>query len=313
MSVDFRTNEEPEALGGFAQPPARVNGRLTRGQLVRRRFFRNRGAVVGLAVIGVLVLIALFGSSLLPWQYDQRDVGQYYKGPSARHLFGTTQAGFDVMARTVRGLGKSLVIGFMVAIIQTTLAALIGSSAAYLGGWYEKAWLWVIDLMLVLPSFFLIAVISQGGPKGSYAWLLLVVLLAAFGWQLSARVVRSLSMSVKEREYVAAARFMGLSTPRLLVRHIVPNIASMLIVDVCLGVGYAILGEAGLSYFGYGVQAPDTSLGTLIAEGAMSTTIAPWIFLAPASVLVLLVMSVNALGDGLRDALDPSSLSGGQA
>jgi peptide/nickel transport system permease protein len=313
MSVDFRTNEEPEALGGFAQPPARVNGRLTRGQLVRRRFFRNRGAVVGLAVIGVLVLIALFGSSLLPWQYDQRDVGQYYKGPSARHLFGTTQAGFDVMARTVRGLGKSLVIGFMVAIIQTTLAALIGSSAAYLGGWYEKAWLWVIDLMLVLPSFFLIAVISQGGPKGSYAWLLLVVLLAAFGWQLSARVVRSLSMSVKEREYVAAARFMGLSTPRLLVRHIVPNIASMLIVDVCLGVGYAILGEAGLSYFGYGVQAPDTSLGTLIAEGAMSTTIAPWIFLAPASVLVLLVMSVNALGDGLRDALDPSSMSGGQA
>ncbi|MBI4898974.1 MAG: ABC transporter permease [Actinobacteria bacterium] len=313
MSIDFRTNEEPEALGEFSQPPAPVNRRLTRGQLVRRRFFRNRGAVVGLAVIGVLVLLAVFGSSLLPWQYDQRDVGQYYKAPSARHLFGTTQAGFDVMARTVRGLGKSLVIGFMVAVIQTTLAALVGSSAAYLGGWYEKAWLWVIDLMLVLPSFFLIAVISQGGPKGSYAWLLLVVLLAAFGWQLSARVVRSLSMSVKEREYVAAARFMGLSTPRLLVRHIVPNIASMLIVDVCLGVGYAILGEAGLSYFGYGVQAPDTSLGTLIAEGALSTTIAPWIFLAPASVLVLLVMSVNALGDGLRDALDPTSMAGGQA
>jgi peptide/nickel transport system permease protein len=228
-------------------------------------------------------------------------------------LFGTTQAGFDVLSRTVRGLGKSLIIGFMVAIIQTTMAALIGSSAAYIGGWYEKAWLWVIDLMLVLPSFFLIAIVSQGGPKGQYAWLLLVVMLAAFGWQLSARVVRSLSMSVKEREYVAAARFMGLSTPRLLVRHIVPNIASMLIVDVCLGVGYAILGEAGLSYFGYGVQAPDTSLGTLISEGAQSTTIAPWIFLAPASVLVLLVMCVNALGDGLRDALDPSSLSGGQA
>lgn len=313
MSVDFRTNEEPEALGGFAQPLAPTSGRLTRGRLIRRRFFRNRGAVIGLAVIGVLVLLALFGSYLLPWQYDQRDLGQYYKPPSARHLFGTTQAGFDVLARTVRGLGKSLVIGFMVAVIQTTLAALIGSSAAYIGGWYEKAWLWVIDLMLVLPSFFLIAVVSQGGPKGTYAWLLLVVMLAAFGWQLSARVVRSLSMSVKEREYVAAARFMGLSTPRLLVRHIVPNIASMLIVDVCLGVGYAILGEAGLSYFGYGVQAPDTSLGTLIAEGAQSTTIAPWIFLAPAGVLVLLVMSVNALGDGLRDALDPTSISGGQA
>ncbi len=313
MSIDFRISEEPEALDGATTPIAPTSKRLTRGQLVRRRFFRNRSAVVGLIIIGVLVVLALFGQYLLPWQFDQRDVGQYYKPPSAKHLFGTTQAGFDVLSRTVRGLGKSLIIGFMVAIIQTTMAALIGSSAAYIGGWYEKAWLWVIDLMLVLPSFFLIAIVSQGGPKGQYAWLLLVVMLAAFGWQLSARVVRSLSMSVKEREYVAAARFMGLSTPRLLVRHIVPNIASMLIVDVCLGVGYAILGEAGLSYFGYGVQAPDTSLGTLIAEGAQSTTIAPWIFLAPASVLVLLVMCVNALGDGLRDALDPSSLSGGQA
>ncbi len=311
--TDFRTVEEPEILEGTAAPIVATSKRLTRGQLVRRRFLRNRGAVVGLIIIGVLVFLALFGGYVLPWRYDQRDTTQYYKPPSLSHLFGTTQAGFDVLAMTVRGLGKSLIIGFMVALIQTTLAALIGSSAAYIGGWYEKAWLWVIDLMLVLPSFFLIAIVSQGGPKGQYAWLLLVVMLAAFGWQLSARVVRSLSMSVKEREYVAAARFMGLSTPRLLVRHIIPNIASMLIVDVCLGVGYAILGEAGLSYFGYGVQAPDTSLGTLISEGALSTTIAPWIFLAPASVLVLLVMAVNALGDGLRDALDPTSQSGGQA
>ncbi len=311
--TDFRVAEEPELLEGATAPIVVTSKRMTRGQLVRRRFLRNRGAVVGLIIIAVLVFLALFGGYVLPWQYDQRDTSQYYKPPSGAHLFGTTQAGFDVLAMTVRGLGKSLIIGFMVALIQTTLAALIGSSAAYIGGWYEKAWLWVIDLMLVLPSFFLIAIVSQGGPKGQYAWLLLVVMLAAFGWQLSARVVRSLSMSVKEREYVAAARFMGLSTPRLLVRHIIPNIASMLIVDVCLGVGYAILGEAGLSYFGYGVQAPDTSLGTLIAEGALSTTIAPWIFLAPASILVLLVMAVNALGDGLRDALDPTSQSGGQA
>ncbi len=311
--TDFRIVEEPEILEGSPTPITPASKRLTRGQLVRRRFFRNRGAVVGLIIIGLLVFLALFGGYVLPWRFDQRDTGAYYKPPSVRHWFGTTQAGFDVLAMTIRGLGKSLVIGFLVAIIQTTMAALIGSSAAYIGGWYEKAWLWVIDLMLVLPSFFLIAIVSRGGPRGSYAWLLLVVLLAAFGWQLSARVVRSLSMSVKEREYVAAARFMGLSTPRLLVRHIVPNIASMLIVDVCLGVGYAILGEAGLSYFGYGVQAPDTSLGTLISEGALSTTIAPWIFLAPASLLVLLVMCVNALGDGLRDALDPTSISGGQA
>ncbi len=303
---------EVDTLEPAAPAPASTK-RLTRGQLVRRRFLRNKAAVVGLAVIALMVLLALFGEYLLPWRYDQRDRSAYYQSPSAVHWFGTTQAGNDVLALTVRGLGKSLIIGFMVAIIQTTLAALIGSSIAYIGGWYEKVWLWIIDLTIVLPSFFLIAIVSTSGPRGKYAWLLLVALLAAFGWQLSARVVRSLSMSVKEREYVAAARFMGLSTPKLLVRHIIPNIASMLIVDVCLGVGYAILGEAGLSYFGFGVQAPDTSLGTLIAEGALSTTIAPWIFLAPAALLVLLVMSVNALGDGLRDALDPSSASGGTA
>ncbi len=302
-----------EQLNPSADVKAPTTKRLTRGQLVRRRFFRNRGAVIGLVVIGLMVVLALFGNYILPWKWDQRDTGAYYEPPSLTHWFGTTQAGNDVLAMTVRGLGKSLIIGFMVAIIQTTLAALIGSSIAYIGGLYEKSWLWVIDLMLVLPSFFLIAIVSQGTPRGPYAWLLLVVLLAAFGWQLSARVVRSLSMSVREREYVAAARFMGLSTPRLLVRHIIPNIASMLIVDVCLGVGYAILGEAGLSYFGYGVQAPDTSLGTLISEGAQSTTIAPWVFLGPAGFLVALVMSVNALGDGLRDALDPTSMSGGQA
>lgn len=287
--------------------------RITRNQLVLRRFLRNKLAIAGLVIIAFMVLLALFGNSLLPWAWDQKDQLAYYKPPSSRHWLGTTQSGGDVLALTIRGLGKSLIIGFMVAIIQTSLAAIIGSSIAYIGGWYERGWLWIIDLTLVLPSFFLIAIVTRGGPTGKYAWLLLVVMLAAFGWQLSARVVRSLSMSVKEREYVLAARFMGLATPRLLIRHIVPNIASMLIVDVCLGVGYAILGEAGLSYFGYGVQAPDTSLGTLIAEGAQSTTVAPWIFLSPAFFLVVLVMCVNAIGDGLRDALDPNSLSGGRA
>ncbi len=296
-----------------ANEPRPTAKRLTRSQLVLRRFLRNKAALLGLFFIAFLVVLALVGPYLLPWTYDFKDQTAYYSAPDSRHWLGTTQSGGDVLALTVRGLGKSLIIGFTVAVIQTSLAALIGSSAAYIGGWYEKVWLWVIDLMLVLPSFFLIAIVTTGGPKGPNAWMLLVVLLAAFGWQLSARVVRSLSLSVREREYVSAARFMGLSTPRLLLRHIIPNIASMLIVDVCLGVGYAILGEAGLSYFGFGVQAPDTSLGTMIAEGSQSTTIAPWIFLSPAFLLVLLVMSVNAVGDGLRDALDPGSMSGGRA
>jgi peptide/nickel transport system permease protein len=143
--------------------------------------------------------------------------------------------------------------------------------------------------------------------------MILAVLLAVFAWPLSARVVRSLTLSIREREYVLAARFMGLGAFRIIVRHILPNASSLLIIDATLGVGYAILSETGLSYFGFGVQPPDTSLGTLIGEGARMATSYPWIFLGPATILVFLVLCVNAVGDGLRDALDPSSMSGGRA
>ena len=171
----------------------------------------------------------------------------------------------------------------------------------------------MIDLLLVVPSFLLIAVLTTGGPNSPYAWLLLVVLLAAFSWTLSARVVRSLTLSVKEREYVQAARFMGLSAPKTIVRHVLPNISSLLIIDATLNVGAAILAETGLSFFGFGVQAPDTSLGTLLGDGARQVNSFPWLFTSPAIAVVVLVLSVNAVGDGLRDALDPNSASGGSA
>lgn len=292
---------------------AKSGKRLTRRALIWRRFLRNRGAVIGAVIVLLLVIAAVVVPHFLQWKYNQLDDNAYYDPPSSTHWFGTTQAGGDVFALTMRGLQKSLLIGFLVALLSTTIAALVGSSVAYIGGLYSMVMMWIIDLLLVIPSFFLIAVLSRGGSHGQYSWLILVVLLAAFGWPLSARVVRSLSMSVKENEYVKAARFMGLSTPKILIRHILPNISSMLIIDACLGVGGAILGEASLSYFGFGVQSPDTSLGTLISLGSQSATTFPWIFLTPAAFLVVLILSVNAIGDGLRDALDPNSQSGGHA
>ncbi len=287
--------------------------RLTRGQLVWRRFLRNKTAVLGAAGILFLVFLALAGPYLMYWKFDDIDTNAFLSAPDSAHLLGTTQAGRDVLALTARGLGKSLLIGFLVAILSTSIAALVGASAAYLGGWYERAALWVIDLLLVVPSFFLIAIASRGAPEGDASWLILVVLLAAFGWPLSARVVRSLTLSIREREYVLAAKFMGLPPFRTITRHILPNASSLLIIDATLNVGYAILSETGLSYFGFGVQAPDPSLGTLIGEGSSMATTFPWVFLGPATVLVFLVMCVNAVGDGLRDALDPSSASGGRA
>ena len=296
-----------------AAPKPQPERRLSRRQLVWRRFLRNRVAVVGAIGIVFLVFLALVGPYLMFWKFDDIDVESFLTAPSQWHPLGTTQAGRDVLALTMRGLGKSLLIGFLVALASTTLAALVGASAAYLGGWYEKAMLWIIDLLLVVPSFFLIAIASKGAPQGDAAWIILAVLLAIFAWPLSARVVRSLTLSIREREYVLAARFMGLGAFRIIVRHILPNASSLLIIDATLGVGYAILSETGLSYFGFGVQPPDTSLGTLIGEGARMATTYPWIFLGPATVLVFLVLCVNAVGDGMRDALDPSSSSGGQA
>ena len=301
---------ELEALVATAVKPQK---RLSRGRLILRRFLRNKTAVVGAIGIVFLAFLAIFGSLLLYWKFDDIDTNAFLNSPDSAHILGTTQAGRDVLALTVRGLGKSLLIGLLVAVLSTSIAALVGASAAYLGGWYERAALWVIDLLLVVPSFFLIAVASRGAPEGDASWMLLVVLLAAFAWPLSARVVRSLTLSIREREYVQAAKFMGLPAFRIILRHILPNASSLLIIDATLNVGYAILSETGLSYFGFGVQAPDTSLGTLIGEGARMATTYPWVFLGPATVLVFLVMCVNAVGDGLRDALDPSSASGGQA
>ncbi|MFL6026603.1 MAG: ABC transporter permease [Friedmanniella sp.] len=294
-------------------PGAGQSKRLTRRRLIIRRFLRNKTAVVGLVVIVALVVIALIGPYLTQWSYDEVDRRAYLKPPSDRHPLGTTQSGRDMLALTLRGLRKSLLIGFLVAILSTGIAALVGSFAAYFGGWFERVSLWVIDLLLVVPSFLLIAVLTTGGSKGPYGWLLLVVLLAAFGWVLSARVVRSLTLSIKEREYVHAARFMGLAAPKTIVRHILPNISSLLIIDATLNVGAAILAETGLSFFGFGVQAPDTSLGTLLGEGARQVNSFPWLFTSPAVTVVVLVLAVNAVGDGLRDALDPSSASGGTA
>ena len=296
-----------------AAPKAQPERRLSRRQLVWRRFLRNRVAVVGGLGIIFLVFLAIAGPSLMFWKFDDIDVESFLTPPSQWHPLGTTQAGRDVLALTMRGLGKSLLIGFLVALASTTLAALVGASAAYLGGWYEKSMLWIIDLLLVVPSFFLIAIASKGAPQGDAAWMILALLLALFAWPLSARVVRSLTLSFREREYVMAAKFMGLGAFRIIVRHILPNASSLLIIDATLGVGYAILSETGLSYFGFGVQPPDTSLGTLIGEGARMATSYPWIFIGPATVLVFLVLCVNAVGDGLRDALDPSSMSGGRA
>jgi peptide/nickel transport system permease protein len=299
------------AAAGTAPGPAAGPGRdSTRGRLVLRRFLRNRLAVLGLACVLLLYALAFLGPLLTPWDYAEQDYTAYLQPPSAQHWFGTTQIGEDVFAQTLRGLQKSLTIGLLVGVISTGVAAVVGAAAGYFGGWLDRALMWGVDLLLVLPSFLIIAILSPAF-RGE-TWLVLVVLLAAFSWMISARIVRGMTLSLREREFVLAARFMGVAPWRIITRHIVPNMASLLIIDATIMVGTAILTETGLSFFGFGVQPPDVSLGTLIAAGTASALTFPWLFLFSGGLLVLTVLAVNAVGDGLRDAFDPSARRGGR-
>ncbi|MBX2835280.1 MAG: peptide ABC transporter permease, partial [Gammaproteobacteria bacterium] len=162
---------------------------IKRSRLLRARFLRNRTAVAGLIVIFLLVAIAVFGPWLSPWSYDEVDRAAYLKPPSWQHPLGTTQSGRDMWALTLHGLRKSLIIGLVVAILTTSIAAVVGAFAAYYGGWLERFSLWIIDLMLVIPSFLLIALVAGNSAGDTGSWLILVLLLTLFGWMLSARVV----------------------------------------------------------------------------------------------------------------------------
>ena len=278
----------------------------SRNALVVRRFRRNRPAVVSLVVLLVLFVGCYALPSLLPWSYTDLDYYALQQPPSTSHWFGTNALGQDLFAMTLRGMQKSILIGLCVALISTVIAATVGSVAGYFGGWRDRALMWVVDLLLVVPSFILIAIMTPR-VKQTGSVLLLIVLLSLFSWMVSSRMVRGMTLSLRDREFVRAARYMGVSSWRIIARHILPNVASILIIDTALNVGLAILAETGLSFLGFGVQPPDVSLGTLIADGTKSVTTFPWVFLFPAGVLVTIVLCANLIGDGLRDAVDPGS------
>jgi len=283
----------------------------SRSRLVLRRFLRRRLAVAGLLLVVLFFAFAYVGPLFYKWQYNQLDYQAFLHPPSLEHWFGTTQNGFDMLALTMRGMQKSLIIGLIGAVISTGIAALTGAAAGYFSGWTDRGVIAMIDLLLVLPGFLIIAILSP--VFEGRTWLIFVLLLSAFQWMITARVVRSMTLSMKEREFVHAARFMGVSNWTIIWRHILPNMSSFLIIDATINVSSLILSEVGLSFFGFGVQPPDISLGTLINDHWQSaSTPNGYQFYLPAILLVMLVLSVNLVGDGLRDALDPNAEIGGE-
>ncbi|ADH65981.1 MULTISPECIES: ABC transporter permease [Nocardiopsis] len=275
---------------------------------VVRQLMGTRRVIVGFVMLVLLAVFAFVGPHISGWEVGQRDFGATLEAPSAEHWMGTNRTGQDIFTQATAGLQKSLLIGLLVAVASTCMAALVGAFAGYFGGVTDRALMWVADLALVLPNFVILAILSRHF-VGQGGWFVLVILLAAFSWMVTSKMVRGLSISLREREYIHAARFMGVPPYKIILRHILPNMSSLLIADATITVSTAIIGETALSYFGLGVQSPDISLGMVIAEGSSFSTTAPWMFAFPTVLLVLMVLAVNMIGDGLRDALDPQSKS----
>ncbi|TYB43478.1 ABC transporter permease [Actinomadura chibensis] len=273
--------------------PARPGGGVIAG---------GRRAAAGAVLLGALLVLVAAGPLVSPWGWDEIDFAAFREGPSAAHWLGTTQSGRDVFALTLRGARTSLLIGLLTAAISTGLAAAVGAAAGYAGGALDRGLTWGTDALLILPPPLVVAVLRPGGGTA-----VLVPLLAAFMWMVTARAVRAETVSLRGREFVLAARFLGVRAPRVLVRHVLPRLASLLAVDASLNVGIAIVAESGLSYLGLGVRPPDVSLGVLMADGSGAGGAFSWPFGFAAGLLVLIVLAVSLVGDGLRDVLDPES------
>src|SRR5699024_4846360 len=263
-------------------------------------------------ILLTLTALAVFGPLISPWDYTEIDFVNLKAPPSAEHWLGTNTAGADIFALAIHGLARSLEIGVIASLLITIIAAFVGAGLAYLGGRGEKIGVWIMDMLLVVPSFLFLCIISASATDTS-GWLWLVFAIVIFGWMLYARVIRAVATSLREREYVAAARYMGVPWYAVLWRHMIPNIGSVLVINTVLGVITAIEAETTLSFVGFGITPPDTSLGVLIKEGANSMLSAPWILLTPMTLLLLLLISMLWINNGLEDALNPSSEAGGKA
>ncbi|PRA79976.1 ABC transporter permease [Microbacterium sp. MYb66] len=285
--------------------------RLSKWELYWRRFSRNRGALAGLVIFALLVLFAIFGPMIAQYDHTELDFLALSMGPSAEHWFGTNNAGNDLFAQVAVGLQRSLMIAVSVSVGVTIVSALVGTAAAYFGGWTERIALLIIHFMMVIPAFLILAMISN---KSGGDWrIIALIMIFVIGWYFPARVIWTMALSLREREYVSAARYMGVSGMRIVLRHLLPNIGSLLVINFTLGVVTAVVTETGLSFLGFGVKIPDVSLGALIGAGSSSLTTAPWLFYFPAAALTLLTVSMALVADGLRDALDPTSAAGGRA
>ncbi len=268
-----------------------------------RRFVRHRLAAVGMVVL-LLMVVACFGATwIAPYPRGAQDLLLGPVAPSGSHWLGTDQLGRDYLSELLYAGRISLAIGFCVAIVATVLGTAVGALAGYLGGVVGEVVMRITDLFLIVPA---IAVLALALENLGSSPVTIVLVLSALSWTYIARVVRAQVLSLREKEFVEAARVIGASTPRILVRHLLPNLAGIIAVNISLTTAAAIIVESTLSFLGFGVQPPRTSWGNMLSQAA-SLVGTPQVYLLyfPGLFILLTVLCVNFIGDGLRDALDP--------
>jgi ABC-type dipeptide/oligopeptide/nickel transport system permease subunit len=296
---------------------------MSQGQLVRRRFLRHRGALVGMVMLVFVVLLAFtsIGFGPIPgwWGQDYLKATALLHGGKptldlipwldgdglaiGRHPFGQDNIGVDYFALTMRGAQRSLIIAFVVAIVATFIGTVIGALSGYFGGVADNILMRLTDIMITIPVTVFGAVL--GRRFGAINIWVFAAVLGFIAWTTLARLVRGQFLSLREKEFVEAARAMGASPFRIIFRHVLPNTFGVIIVSATLTTAVAILLETALDYIGLGVKPPDTSLGFLISTYQSAFTVRPWLFWWPGIFIILIALAVNFIGDGLRDAFDP--------
>ena len=266
------------------------------------RLVKNRLAGAGSVIIGLMVTLALLTPWIAPYAYDAQDLDLGAAGPSAQHWLGTDLLGRDLLTRILYGGRISLLVGFAATAVSITIGVLYGAIAGFVGGKTDSIMMRIVDIMYALPfAIFVIILMVYFGRH----LVLLFVAIGAVHWLTMARIVRSDVMSLRKTEFIEAAAAMGFSRARIILRHVIPNVLGPVIVYTTLTIPNAMLMEAFLSFLGLGVQAPMSSWGVLINEGANSMEEYPWLLIFPSVALSATLFSLNFLGDGLRDALDP--------
>jgi peptide/nickel transport system permease protein len=277
-------------------------------RLIWQRFRRHRLAGYAAYTLVALILVCLLGPVLLPSSWDNPDLLNRFAGPGWPHIMGTDDLGRDLFRRVLDGGRVSLSVGFLAMTVTIAMGALIGATAGYVGGIIDNLAMRLTDAILSIPQIFLLILIIISFGQGGHTPPVVVLAIGITSWPTTARVIRSVVLSIKEREFIEAARATGSSGPRILAQHVIPNALGPIAVSATLTIGFAILLESALSYLGHGLGPPLASWGSMLFYANAFIATAPTAALFPGFMILLAVLCVNFIGDGLRDAFDPRSV-----